>query len=199
MTRTFAGEKLPESLVFASASGDAAWGKLGKGAKIVRTTDAPPLLNAEQFAAIAQKTARFTALSAKAGDPAKGKSLVALCQSCHMINGQGGQIGPNLSGAGAMGMEAVIRNIIEPNAAIEAAYRIFQVKLKAGEVIEAFYVSEDATAYVIRQAGGADRRVPKAEVASAKYLRRSLMPEGLLDGFTDDQITDLFAYLKTLK
>ena len=199
MTRTFAGEKLPQSLVFASASGDAAWGKLGKGAKVVRTTDAPPLLNAEQFAAVEQKTSRFTALAAKVGDPAKGKTLVALCQACHMINGQGGLIGPNLSGAGAMGMEAVIRNIIEPNAAIEAAYRIFQVKLKAGEVIEAFYVSEDATAYVIRQAGGADRRVPKAEVASAKYLRRSLMPEGLLDGFTDEQVTDLFAYLKTLK
>jgi len=200
MTRTFAGEKVaPDGLVFVSAAGDAAWGKLGKGARIARTTDAPPLLNAEQFAALESKTARFTALSAKAGDPAKGKALVALCQSCHMINGQGGQIGPNLSGAGAMGMEAVIRNIIDPNAAIEAAYRIFQVKLKAGEVIEAFYVSEDATAYVIRQPGGADRRIPKAEVAFAKYLRRSLMPEGLLDGFTDEQVTDLFAYLKTLK
>ena len=199
MTRTFGGETLPAALVFASASGDAAWGKLGKGAKIVRTTDAPPLLNGEQFAALEKKTARYTALAAKAGDPAKGKVVVALCQSCHMINGQGGLIGPNLSGAGAMGTEAVLRNIIDPNAAIEAAYRIFQVKLKAGEVIEAFYVSEDATAYVLRQPGGADRRVPKAEVASAQYLRRSLMPEGLLDGFTDDQVTDLFAYLKTLK
>ncbi len=199
MTRTFAGETLPAALVFASASGDAAWGKLGKGAKIVRTTDAPPLLNAEQFAALEKKTARYTALAAKTGDPAKGKVVVALCQSCHMINGQGGLIGPNLSGAGAMGTEAVLRNIIDPNAAIEAAYRIFQVKLKAGEVIEAFYVSEDATAYVLRQPGGADRRVSKAEVASAQYLRRSLMPEGLLDGFTDDQVTDLFAYLKTLK
>ncbi len=199
MTRTFAGEKLPASLVFASATGEAAWDKLGAGAKIARTTDAPPLLNAEQFAALEKKTARYAALADKAGDPAKGKVVVALCQSCHMINGQGGQIGPNLSGAGAMGVEAVLRNIIDPNAAIEAAYRIFQVKLKAGEVIEAFYVSEDATAYVLRQPGGADRRVPKAEVASAKYLRRSLMPEGLLDGFTDDQVTDLFAYLKTLK
>ena len=199
MTRTFGGETLPAALVFASASGDAAWGKLGKGAKIVRTTDAPPLLNGEQFAALEKKTARYTALAAKAGDPAKGKVVVALCQSCHIINGQGGLIGPNLSGAGAMGTEAVLRNIIDPNAAIEAAYRIFQVKLKAGEVIEAFYVSEDATAYVLRQPGGADRRVPKAEVASAQYLRRSLMPEGLLDGFTDDQVTDLFAYLKTLK
>jgi putative heme-binding domain-containing protein len=116
-----------------------------------------------------------------------------------MINGQGGLIGPNLSGAGAMGMEGVIRNIIDPNAAIEAAYRIFQVKLKAGEVIEAFYVSEDSTAYVLRQPGGADRRVPKVEVSSTKYLRRSIMPEGLLDGFTDEQVVDLFAYLKTLK
>ncbi|NBS04656.1 MAG: hypothetical protein EBS64_05470 [Verrucomicrobia bacterium] len=116
-----------------------------------------------------------------------------------MINGQGGLIGPNLSGAGAMGMEGVIRNIVDPNAAIEAAYRIFQVKLKAGEVVEAFYVSEDATAYVLRQPGGADRRIPKAEVSATKYLRRSIMPEGLLDGFTDEQVTDLFAYLKTLK
>jgi putative heme-binding domain-containing protein len=199
MTRTFAGEKLPSSLVFASAQGDAAWGKLGKGAKVVRTTDSPPLLNAAQFAALEAKTAHYFALAQKGGDPAKGKVVVALCQACHMINGQGGLIGPNLSGAGAMGMEGVIRNIIDPNAAIEAAYRIYQVKLKAGEVIEAFYVSEDASAYVLRQPGGADRRVPKAEVSAAKYLRRSIMPEGLLDGFTDEQVIDLFAYLKTLK
>ncbi len=199
MTRTFAGENLPSALVFASVASDTSWGKLGKGAKVVRTTDAPPLLNGEQFAALEKKTARFTALAAKAGDAAKGKAVVALCQACHMINGQGGQIGPNLSGAGAMGMEAVIRNIIDPNAAIEAAYRIFHVELTAGEVIEAFYVSEDATAFVIRQPGGADRRIPKSEVRATKYLRRSLMPEGLLDGFTDEQVTDLFTYLKTLK
>lgn len=199
MTRTFAGEALPASLVFASASGEAAWGKLGKGARVVRTTDSPPLINAEQFAALEAKNARYMALAQKPGDVSKGKVVAGLCMSCHMINGQGGLIGPNLSGAGAMGMEGVIRNIIDPNAAIEAAYRIYQVKLKSGEVVEAFLVSEDATANVLRQPGGADRRVPKAEVASAKYLRRSIMPEGLLDGFTDEQVIDLFAYLKTLK
>ena len=199
MTRTFAGEALPASLVFASASGEAAWGKLGKGARVVRTTDSPPLINAEQFAALEAKNARYMALAQKPGDVAKGKVVAGLCMSCHMINGQGGLIGPTLSGAGAMGMEGVIRNIIDPNAAIEAAYRIYQVKLKSGEVVEAFLVSEDATAYVLRQPGGADRRLPKSEALSAKYLRRSIMPEGLLDGFTEEQVIDLFAFLKTLK
>ena len=47
--------------------------------------------------------------------------------------------------------------------------------------------------------GGLDPALVQVEVASAQYLRRSLMPEGLLDGFTDEQVTDLFAYLKTLK
>ncbi|MFM9000696.1 MAG: PVC-type heme-binding CxxCH protein, partial [Opitutia bacterium] len=200
MTRTFAGERTsPNGLVFVSSAGDAAWGGLGKGAKIVRTTDAPPLLNATQFAALEARTARLARLAQQGGDAASGRAVAALCQSCHAINGQGGLIGPNLSGAGAMGMEAVIRNIVDPNAAIEAAYRIFRIETKAGEVVEAFYVSEDATAYVIRQPGGPDRRVPKAEVRSTKYLRRSLMPEGLLDGLPDEQVSDLFAYLKTLK
>ena len=45
----------------------------------------------------------------------------------------------------------------------------------------------------------ADRRVPFSEIRRTQYLRRSLMPEGLLDGLTPTQVTDLFAYLLSLK
>ena len=44
-----------------------------------------------------------------------------------------------------------------------------------------------------------DSRIPKKEVRSTKYIRRSLMPEGLLDALNDEQVTDLMAYLMTLK
>jgi len=198
-TRTFAGDERPAAMVFHNAGGDATWGKLRKGAKVVRTTDVPPLVTKAQFEAFTRKQEHFMELGRKGGNVAQGKALAAMCQTCHTINGQGGQIGPNLSGAGAMGLEGVVRNIMDPNAAMEAAYRVFRLELITGEVLDGFYLSEDAKAYVIRQPGGEELRVAKDKVRAARYLRRSLMPEGLLDALSDQQVADLLAYLMTLK
>ena len=52
---------------------------------------------------------------------------------------------------------------------------------------------------ILRAPGAEDRRIPRAEIRDATYLRRSLMPEGLLDTMGAEQVSDLFAYLKTLK
>ena len=51
----------------------------------------------------------------------------------------------------------------------------------------------------LRQPGGEEIRTPKSNVRSVRYLRRSLMPEGLLDALGDEQVSDLLAYLMTLK
>jgi putative membrane-bound dehydrogenase-like protein len=177
---------------------DAKWGKPGKGARLAKIIDTPPLLTEEAAKALDAKFAKFTALAPK-GDPQAGKALSALCMACHQIGNAGGQIGPNLSGAGAMGLEAVLRNILTPNAAMEPGYRIYRVEMKNGDLIDAFFVSEDKDAVVIRQAGLPDRRVPKADIRSTKFIRRSLMPEGLLDDLQDKQVADLLAYLMTLK
>jgi putative heme-binding domain-containing protein len=165
----------------------------------VKTTDTPPLLTPEQATALDTKFHRYATLAAKPGDPAKGKFMSALCLACHQIGSTGGQIGPNLSGVGAMGSEAILRNILTPNAAMEPGYRIFRVELTSGDLVDAFFVSEDTTAYVIRQPGATDRRIPKAEVRRTSYIRRSLMPEGLLDALSEEQVTDLMAYLMSLK
>ena len=172
--------------------------RFGKGARIAKTIDTPPLLTEEAAKALDAKFTKYTALAAK-GHAEAGKALSALCMACHQIGSAGGQIGPNLSGAGAMGLEAVLRNILTPNAAMEPGYRIFRVEMKNGDLIDAFFVSEDKDAVVIRQAGLPDRRVPKADIRSTKFIRRSLMPEGLLDGLQDQQVADLLAYLMTLK
>ncbi|GEP45481.1 PVC-type heme-binding CxxCH protein [Brevifollis gellanilyticus] len=170
----------------------------GKGARIAKTIDTPPLLTEEQAKALDAKFAKLTALAPK-GDAAKGKMFSALCMACHQIGSAGGQIGPNLSGAGAMGLEAVLRNILTPNAAMEPGYRIYRVEMKNGDLIDAFFVSEDKEAVVIRQPGLPDRRLSKAEVKGTKFIRRSLMPEGLLDALPEESVADLLAYLMTLK
>jgi putative heme-binding domain-containing protein len=122
-----------------------------------------------------------------------------LCQACHLIGGQGGNIGPNISGAGAMGQEALLRRLITPNAAMESAYHVFRVSLRDGGIREGFLVREDKDAVILRLPGADDQRIPRADVLDTKFLRRGMMPEGLLDTMTPQQVSDLFVYLMTLK
>lgn len=179
--------------------GNGPWGKLHDGAKIERTSDAPPLLSEDQAKAMFAKFDKFRTLAAKQGDATRGRAAVAVCQACHLFKGQGASIGPDLSGVGAMGTEAILRNILTPNAAMENGYRIYRVELNNGDLVDAFFVSEDKDAVVVRLPGIPDRRITRADIRSSKFLRRSLMPEGLLDGMSEQQVSDLFAYLMSLK
>jgi putative heme-binding domain-containing protein len=179
--------------------GQAARAPLGKGARLARTIDAPPLLTEDQARALDTKFARYSALAQKPGNHENGKVLSTLCMACHQIGNTGGQLGPNLSSAGAMGLEAVLRNILTPNAAMEPGYRTFRVEMKNGDLVDAFFVSEEKDAIVVRQAALPDRRLAKSDVRSTRYIRRSLMPEGMLDALNDEQVTDLLGYLMSLK
>lgn len=196
--RSLADQRNTPGLVLLATGADA-WGKLRKGAKVMKTSDFPPLLTAAEAAALDERFAHFRRLAETPGDAEKGKLLAAVCQACHLMGNAGTNLGPNLSGVGAMGTEGILRNILTPNAAMEAGYRIYRVELKSGEIVDAFFVSEDETGVVVRLPGVQDRRIAKAEMRGARYLRRSLMPEGLLDGMAPEQVSDLFAYLKTLK
>ncbi len=205
--RSLAADVNQRGLVFSSAAGTppshdgsyGSWGKLRAGAKIVKTSDLPPVLTADEATALDAKFAKYRALISHPGDTARGKQFAAVCMACHLFGTTGGNIGPNLSAVGAMGPESILRNILTPNAAMENGYRIFRVELKSGDLVDALFVSEDKDAVIIRLPGAEDRRIPRSEIRNTSYQRRSLMPEGLLDGFTPEQASDLFAYLLSLK
>jgi putative heme-binding domain-containing protein len=175
-------------------------GPLEGGAKVSLTRDFPPLLTPAQAAALEEKFAKFRTLAAKPGDPARGQLIAqASCLICHQVNGAGTAIGPNLSGAGAMGTEALLRNILTPNAQLESGYYRHDVKLKDGTSLSGFLSAESAAALTIRSIGADPRVIPRTEILNHEVSRRSLMPEGLIDGFSDQQVADLFSYLLGLK
>lgn len=195
--RSYESEQAPGLVAYFSGSH---WGKLRNGARVEKSQDFPPLMTAAQAQELALKFSKYRTLAGQPGDAAKGKALLqTVCQVCHTVGAQGGQIGPVLTGAGAMGVESLLRNILTPNAQMEPGYRLFRIALKDGEVLDGRLMAEDANSFVLRRQNTADLRVEKASVRRAWFTKTSLMPEGLLDGMKPEEVSDLFAYLKTLK
>jgi len=115
------------------------------------------------------------------------------------VRGEGRQIGPVLDGAAALGLEPLLRNILTPSAALEGGYRIYRVELHDGEVLDGILVSENDSELLLRRPNMEDTKVPQANIKRAEFTQSSLMPEGLLEALKPEEVTDLFAYLKTLK
>jgi len=197
--RTHAADPAPPralTRVFAGAD----WGTLHGAARVERVRDGPALLTPAEAAAQEEKFRRFRALAAAGGDPARGRQLfAALCLACHQQGGQGAQLGPVLDGVGLTGTEALLRNLLTPSVAMESAYRTYRVVTRDGTVHEGFLAADTAEALVLRLPGAPDRRIPRADVQTATYLGRSLMPEGLLEGLAPEQASDLLAHLQSLR
>jgi len=195
--RSYAGEEVSGLTRLYTAE---KWGQLHGGAKVQKTQDFPVLLTATEAKAVAERFAFFRVLAEKEGDPRRGSGLfTTTCLGCHSVAGRGGQIGPVLNGAGALGVDALLRNVLTPNAAMEPGYRVFRVEMKDGEIVDGMLVSQDKSAIVLRRQRAEDLRIPPESVKRAWFTKISMMPEGLLDAFQAKDVSDLFAYLKTLK
>ena len=196
--RSYTGDDpRPPSLV--SFPGGTSWGELAGKARIEPAVDAPKLVTPTELAARAEKFARFRAMAESKGDPARGKDVFAArCLTCHQQGGQGGKVGPALDGLGLTGVEAILRNVLTPNAAMEGGYRSFRVVTKDGRIVQGLLVSRDSGAIVIRQPNTADIRLAVQDVAQADFTGVSIMPEGLLESMPPQEVSDLFAHLKSL-
>ena len=82
---------------------------------------------------------------------------------------------------------------------MEAGYRRFRVEIRDGEVQEGLFVLQDENTIVLRQPNSEDLRISRDNIKRAGFTRTSIMPEGLLEGLKREDVSDLFAYLKTLK
>jgi len=137
-------------------------------------------------------------LRASGGDPYQGQLLFDVrCGSCHTLFGRGGKIGPDLTAFERGDMRAMLVSIVNPNAEIREGYEHLLVTTKNGRVVSGFLVDKDNQTIVVRGLDGENNVLSQDEVAEMVPAGISLMPEGLLDGLGDEQLRDLFAYLRS--
>jgi putative heme-binding domain-containing protein len=137
------------------------------------------------------------------GNPHQGESIyrrAALqCAVCHAIGGSGGIIGPDLVSIGASApVDYLVESLLEPSKKIKEGYHTTFVTLKNGNSFAGAIAREDANELVIRDAVGAEQRLPKADIASNQISPVSLMPPGLTAALREDEFIDLVSFLSHL-
>lgn len=180
-------------------SGDQ-WGELSGTARVIPILDGPKLLDSQQAQHQAEKFARFRLLAQQPGDLLRGRVLFQeKCLVCHVQGGQGGRIGPALDGTGHRGIEAILRNVLTPSAAMEAGYRSFRVLTKDGRIFNGLLVSRNEEGVVLRVPNTPDQKISTSNIDRAEFTSLSVMPDGLLETMTPEQVSDILTYLMSLK
>ena len=120
------------------------------------------------------------------------------CNQCHRFAGDGGTIGPDLTGVGQrLTRRELLESIILPSQSICEGYATCEIETKDGNVLTGHIEREDARVFILRQPGDSN---PPLEIQKARVKRRvvfptSNMPTGLLNSLDEGQILDLLAYI----
>lgn len=132
------------------------------------------------------------------GSPYEGQKLfMGSCGACHKLFGQGGQIGPDLTTFKRDDLDTMLLNIVNPNAEIREGYENYFVTTKDGRTLSGFLADKDNRVVVLRGIDGENVVLPQEQIQEMKAAGLSLMPEGMLGAFEDQQVRDLFAYLRS--
>ena len=131
------------------------------------------------------------------GDDKQGKNVFKIyCATCHKHGTQGADVGPELTQIHQkFDKNALLENIIHPNAGIAFGYEPWLVTTKKGQTYYGFLVSDGADALVIKGIKGPSHTIPTEEVFSRRQYKTSLMPEPSALGMTNQQLADLTAFL----
>lgn len=134
-------------------------------------------------------------LAKERGDAARGKEVFALsCAVCHTFNGQGGKVGPDLTGIGARDRSEILLEILDPNRSVEANYQMWTVNTKDDETFAGRLEAETQTTVEILDTAGQKHVIQRKDIASLQSSAMSIMPVGF-EALPPEDIKALISFL----
>lgn len=128
-------------------------------------------------------------------DLARGRAIYQqACGVCHKLYGEGAEIGPELTGADRHNLDYLLENIVSPSGIVPESYRAVTVTLKDDRVLNGI-VRGKTEESISLQTATEKVTVQRSEVEAIRESELSMMPDGLLDPLSEQDIADLFAFL----
>ncbi|WP_166822823.1 PVC-type heme-binding CxxCH protein [Thalassoroseus pseudoceratinae] len=138
------------------------------------------------------------------GDAARGRVLFAnektKCVTCHRVGTMGGKIGPDLTTIGAnRSARDLLESIVFPSASIVRDYDSYRIATSDGQVYAGLIVRETDAELVIQQQAGDPVTIARDDIEILSPSDVSIMPKGLEENLSGQQLADLVAYLRSLQ
>jgi putative heme-binding domain-containing protein len=154
----------------------------------------------EKKKAFKNKLSRYMVIAEKKeGNAIKGEALFQTCLMCHKVGNKGQSIAPALDGSASRENEALLTAILDPDAAVESNYAVYRVTRKDGSSMEGYLVKKDDRGTTIAFMGGSQVFIETEAIKRQGFLGgRSFMTKGLIDNYSDEQVADLLAFIRTL-
>lgn len=132
----------------------------------------------------------------RGGDPLAGKAVYEeLCSKCHVHSGEGGKVGPDLTGMAAHPAEELLIHILDPSRDVEGNYVQYTVATLDGRILSGLLASETRTSMELIDVEGRSHTILREDVDEFIASQKSLMPEGFESQATPEQLADLMAFL----
>ena len=130
-------------------------------------------------------------------DPALGKAVFQqTCAACHTYAGEGGRVGPDLTGVNNQPADALLLHTLVPNYEVLPAYQAVSVETTDGRSISGWLSSETENSLTLRTAFGTEEALLRSNIAAISNSGLSLMPDGLEQTMTREDLAHLIAYLR---
>jgi putative heme-binding domain-containing protein len=128
------------------------------------------------------------------------KVFQRVCSQCHQLHGAGTEVGPNIENNGRGNLEQLVSNVFDPSLVIGNAFQARIVITVDGEVVTGLVIADDERFLKLKIQGGKIVEFDKEkDIEAVKTSTKSLMPDGIEEQLTQQEILDLFALLCLVK
>ena len=168
------------------------------GKKFTDVYGALPVVGAEREHLIKKYKKLCRPSAVAAANASRGRAVFQkTCAACHMLYGEGGKVGPELTGANRANLDYILLNSVYPSLDVPHAYRTVSVLTVDGRVVNGVLAEEDDTKIVLRTPEQPRVVIAKEDIDFRKISPQSMMPDGQLDAMKPQEVIDLVKYLRT--
>ncbi|MEM8487783.1 MAG: PVC-type heme-binding CxxCH protein [Bacteroidota bacterium] len=152
----------------------------------------------DKSAAYERYTALLTDNAVAAADASAGRAVFEQsCGTCHKMYGDGGDIGPELTGSNRANLDYILSNMLSPSEVIQDDYKLVVITTHDGRTYMGNVSGEDDRQVTLRVVGQDAVVIGKSTIRSREVTPNSMMPEGLLQALPDEKVLQLVSYLRT--